>query len=156
MDAPVVVLAGVQAELHAPSALLALALVKSDAEDQAMEPAERWALASLALLECWPLTSAWPVPLRPRRWRPGERTAERGREVFDGLLGGGVPLHALLGDPNAPGILQTAAAWAVSCVLSRWEVEGARDFSVVRAVASPVSDSASVVSTGSPPHGGMA
>lgn len=163
MDAPVVVLAGVKAELQAPSSLLALALVKSDADEQAMEPAERWAMASLALLECWPLTSAWPVALRPRRWRVGERVAERGREVFDGLMSSGlVPLSALLGvpakgdTPSTPGILQTASAWATAGILGQWEVDGARDFCVVRAAALPGSDSAFAAATTSLPPGGIA
>jgi len=154
MEAPVIVLGGVRAELQPPGSLLALALLRSEGEDQAMEPAERWALASLALLECWPTSAAWPVPLRPRRWRVGERTGERGREVFDGLVAGGVPVAALLGTPDAPGILQAASAWATGTLLSRWEVEGARDFCVVRAAASSGSDSASVGDTASHPPGG--
>lgn len=168
MSAPIIVLAGVRAELAAPSPLLALALLRSDADRLVMEPAERWALGALALLECWPMTAAWPAPLRPRRWRVGERVAERGREVFDGLLAGGVPLHALLGTPAQPatddlpavparpGILQAAAEWAESSITSQWEVDGAKDFCVVRAGASPGSDSGSAAGTTSPPPGGTA
>lgn len=157
MDAPVVVLAGVRAELRPPSPLLALALLRPEAAALAMEPAERWALGAIALLECWPMDAAWPVPLRPRRWRVGEKVAERGGEVFDGLMSSGaVPLHALLGDIGVNGILEDAHAWAESCITARWEVDGAKDFCVVRAVAPSVSDSASAAPTDSPPPGGMA
>ena len=157
MDAPVVVLAGVRAELQAPSPLLALALNRSKEEIEAMEMAELWALASIALLECWPLTSAWPILNRPRRWRIGENVAERGREVFDGLVSSGtVPTSALLGRPGEPGILASASAWATSCFLAKWEIDGARDFCVVPAAGSPAADSGSAASTASPPHGGTA
>jgi len=154
VDAPVIVLAGVRAELQAPSPLLALALVRSKEQEAAMENAEKWAIASLALLECWPLAAAWPVLNRPRRWRVGERVAERGREVFDGLLESGVPLPALLGPLDEDGILQVAASWATSRILSPVEVAGAKDFCVVRAAPSPGSDSASAAATTSPPPGG--
>lgn len=156
MDAPVIILGNVRAELQPPSPLVSLALLPTPAQEESMEPAERWALASLALLECWPLDAAWPVPLRPRRWRPGERVADRGREVFDGLMSAGtVPLSALLGTADAPGILQVAAGWAQGRILSNWEVAGARDFCVVRAATSRGSDSASAGGTTSPPPGGM-
>lgn len=155
MDAPVVILSGVRAELQAPSPLLALALVRSEEQHALMEDAESWALGALALLECWPLTAVWPVPLRPRRWRVGERVAERGREVFEGLMGSGaVPLSALLGRPGELGILQASALWATAGILQQWEVAGARDFCVVRAAVSSVSDSASVGGTTSPLPGG--
>ena len=157
MDAPVIVLAGVRAELQAPSPLAALALLRSPAAEAAMESAEGWALASLALLECWPLTAAWPVPLRPRRWRVGENAAERGREVFDGLMSAGtVPLSALLGPVDEDGILQVAGSWARSCITSRLEVAGAKDFCLVRAAPASGSDSASPDATTSPLPGGTA
>ena len=152
MDAPVVVLAGVRAGLVAPSPLFALAILRP--ADQ-MDSGERWAIGSIALLECWPMDAAWPVPLRPRKWRVGEKVAERGREVFDGLMGAGtVPLHALLGEPDVQGILEVAHAWATSCITSQWEVAGARDFCVVRAADAPGATSGSADATASPPSGG--
>lgn len=154
MEAPVLVLAGVRATLERPSSLLALALVRSPAQAAAMENAEAWALASLALLECWPMSAAWPAPLRPRRWRVGEQTAERGREVFDGLLAAGVPLDALLGPVDGLGILQVANLWATSHILAPSEVDAARDFCVVRADSKSGSDSASAAATASPHPGG--
>lgn len=155
MDAPVIVLAGVKAELRRPSQLLGVAISRSQAQLEAMDVAELWAMGALALLESWPVEAAWPVPLRPRLWRVGEKVGERGREVFDGLASGGtVPLSALLGTADAPGILLAAYNWATGGGLAQWEIAGARDFCVVRAAPTSSSDSASVAATTSPPPGG--
>lgn len=156
MDAPIIILGGVRAELQAPRPLLALALARAPEQIEAMEGAELWALASLALLETWPRDVTWPAPLRPRLWRCGERVADRGQEVYDGLIAAGVPWTALLGSPSEPGILSVAHAWAQSHLLSAEVVDRTRDFCVVRPAKSPDSNSGSAVGTDSPPSGGAA
>lgn len=154
MDAPVLVLAGVRATLERPSPLVEIGLVRTPEQVAAMAPAESWALSALALLECWPMSAAWPAPLRPRRWRVGESMPERGREVFDGLIAAGVPYGALLGKVGELGVLEVAAQWATDRILSPKEVDAARDFCVVRADGKPGSDSAFAGGITSPLPGG--
>ncbi len=116
---PTITLGGRTATLVAPDPFAACALARTSAELQA-DPALYLGLSAAALRECWPESVAWPCPQMPRRWAPGKRLEVQGRDVFNGLIQGGVKAGEVISAAGA------AWRWALASQVSAEEMEAAR------------------------------
>lgn len=122
MDAPTLTLGGIGATLGRCSPLSAAALARTQEQAEAGGSGLILALGASALVECWPMDVAWPYQPRPRKWRPGERIEQAGHDVFDRLA----DLDGIKATCEA---CSKAYAWSLSSLMSKEEMDAARDFS---------------------------
>ena len=123
MEAPTVTIGTETVTLCKPGTTGAIALARSD-EDRKTDGHEIGIIYGAAALRmCWPEDAAWPVLMRPLKWRPGVPMAVYGAEVLDGLGNGDIDVVGMLP------ALQVAYDWAITSRLLQAEVRAAEDFS---------------------------
>lgn len=121
MDAPTVKIGKYEVKLVQPSPLMAVALLRTKEEMEAIDAGEMWALGAAALYACWPKDATWPVQPRPLPWTPAKKAVVYGHEIFD-QLAAAYSVRTLFP------VLTDALAWASLSVVTEEEVQGAENF----------------------------